>query len=63
MDWVINEWAPNAAKAGLRFFAMITTPETLAEESASQFYAQLTAFQAKVFDNLEDAQQWLRSVC
>lgn len=62
MDWVINEWAPNAARAGLQHFAMITTPESLAEGSAAAFYAQLTAFQARVFDSLEDAQYWLRSV-
>jgi hypothetical protein len=30
---------------------MITTPASLADESASAFYAQLTAFRAKVFDN------------
>jgi hypothetical protein len=63
MDWVVNEWAPNAAKAGLRHFAMITTPETLAEGSAAAFYAQLTAFEARVFDTLESARQWLHSVC
>jgi hypothetical protein len=62
MDWVINEWAPNAANAGLRFFAMVTSPETLAEESASTFYQQLTAFQAQVFDNREAAREWLQSV-
>jgi hypothetical protein len=63
MDWVINEWAPSAAQAGLRHFAMITTPETLAEGSAAAFYAQLTAFQTRVFDNLDTAQRWLQSVC
>ena len=59
MDWVINEWAPNAAKAGLRHFAMISTPETLADGSAARFYGQLTAFQCQVFDNLAEARQWL----
>ena len=59
MDWVINEWAPNAAKAGLRHFAMISAPETLADGSAANFYAQLTAFQGQVFDNLVDARKWL----
>ncbi|GAB3244514.1 hypothetical protein GCM10027346_42180 [Hymenobacter seoulensis] len=63
MDWVINEWAPNAAAAGLTHFALISTPETLADGSAAAFYAQLTAFQAEVFDNLDDAQAWLRPFC
>ncbi|KUG08118.1 STAS/SEC14 domain-containing protein [Solirubrum puertoriconensis] len=63
IDWVVNEWAPMAAAAGLKHFAMITTPASLAEGSASEFYAQLRAFEARVFDNLPDAQQWLRSTC
>ena len=60
LEWVLNVWAPAAAAAGLRYFAMITTPDSFAEESASAFYAQLTAFQAKVFDNLAEAKAWLR---
>jgi hypothetical protein len=63
MDWVINVWAPNAAKAGLRHFALVSTPETLADGSAATFYAQLTAFQAAVFDNLTEARNWLRAHC
>ena len=63
MDWVINEWAPNAARAGLRHFAMISTPETLADGSAANFYAQLTAFRGEVFDNMADARHWLRTKC
>ena len=60
MDWVINEWAPNAARAGLRHFAMITTPASLADESAATFYAQLKAFRARVFDDPDAARHWLR---
>ncbi len=60
MDWVINVWAPNAAAAGLRYFAMITTPDSLAEGSASTFYAQLEAFEAKVFSDEQTAMAWLR---
>lgn len=63
MDWVLNEWAPSAAQAGLRYFAMITTPETLADSSNATFYAQLTAFEAQLFDNLVDARAWLRQRC
>ena len=63
MDWVINTWAPNAAAAGLKYFALISTPDSLADGSAANFYAQLTAFQAEVFDNPDDAQTWLRRFC
>ena len=62
MDWIINTWAPNAAAAGLRHFAMVSTPESLADGSAANFYAQLTSFQAEVFDNLSSARSWLREV-
>ncbi|RPD43579.1 MULTISPECIES: STAS/SEC14 domain-containing protein [Hymenobacter] len=63
MEWVLNEWAPSAARAGLRHFAMITTPETLADSSNATFYAQLTAFEAQLFDNMADARDWLRQQC
>ncbi|AII52459.1 hypothetical protein [Hymenobacter sp. APR13] len=60
MDWVINEWAPNAAAAGLRYLAMISTPDSMADSSAATFYAQLKAFQTRIFDNETDAKAWLR---
>lgn len=60
MHWVVNEWAPQAARAGLKYFALIVTPETFGESSAAKFYAQLKAFTAKVFDNRADAEEWLR---
>ncbi|HEX8426814.1 STAS/SEC14 domain-containing protein [Hymenobacter sp.] len=63
MDWVINEWAPNAAAAGLKHFALISTPDSLADGSAANFYAQLTAFQAGVFNTPAAAQAWLRQHC
>jgi hypothetical protein len=62
LEWVVNDWAPAAARAGLRHFAMITSPESLAEGSASAFNAQLTAFNAQVFATREDAERWLRAV-
>ena len=63
MDWVINEWAPSAAKASLRHFTMISTPETLSDGSAATFYGQLIAFEGQVFDNMAAAEKWLRQHC
>lgn len=60
MDWVINEWAPNAAAAGLQHFALISTPDSLADGSAANFYAQLTSFEGQVFNTPEAARVWLR---
>ena len=60
LEWALNEWVPTAAAAGLRHIAMITVPESLADESALAFNAQLTAFEMKMFDNETEAQKWLR---
>lgn len=62
VEWVVNEWAPNAARAGLRFFAMITKPESMADKTAASFYDQLDAFQMQTFDDPEKARQWLWQV-
>lgn len=47
----------------MKHFAMVTSPQTLAEGSAATFYAQLTAFEGAVFDNLADTRHWLLKVC
>jgi hypothetical protein len=60
LDWVLNDWAPRAARAGLRYFAMITTPETFGGSTADTFYSQVKSFQAKIFDDKEKAEAWLR---
>ncbi|MEJ8804396.1 STAS/SEC14 domain-containing protein [Pontibacter sp. H249] len=60
LDWVVNEWAPKAAAAGLKHFAMITTPETFGDSSAAKFHKDLRAFEARVFDNKAEAEKWLR---
>ncbi|MCC9165381.1 STAS/SEC14 domain-containing protein [Pontibacter harenae] len=60
LDWVVNEWAPRAARAGLKHFAMIVTPETFAESTASNFYSRLKAFQTQVFDERPKAEEWLK---
>ncbi len=61
VDWVVNEWAPRAAKGGLKYFAMLTTPETFADSSAANFAAKLTSFEVKVFEDMGTAREWLRS--
>jgi hypothetical protein len=60
LDWVINEWSPQAAGAGVQHFALITTPASFAETSASNFSSSVKAFTIKIFDDMAQAQQWLR---
>jgi hypothetical protein len=61
LSWVLNEWSPRAARAGLKYFAMITTPETFGGSTASNFYKNLKAFKAEVFDEKSNAEEWLRA--
>ena len=60
LEWVLHDWAPRAAKAGLKYFAMITTPESLGGTTASKFYTGLKAFKTDVFDDKSKAEGWLR---
>ena len=60
LDWVLNEWAQQAAKAGIRHFAIITTPESFADVSATSFDAKIKEFEVKRFANRTDAENWLR---
>jgi hypothetical protein len=62
LDWVLNEWAPNATKAGIRYFAMISTPDSMADASAAKFYAQLKGFEVRIFGTDEAGKAWLRTV-
>ncbi|OKL40359.1 STAS/SEC14 domain-containing protein [Pontibacter flavimaris] len=60
MDWVVKEWAPWAARAGLKHFAMVTTPETFGGSSAEKFFSSLKAFEVRVFEDMGKAQEWLQ---
>ena len=59
ISWVTEEWAPKAAQDGLQYFALLTTPETFAETSASNFYQKLKSFKAEVFEEMDAAKSWL----
>lgn len=60
LDWVINEWGPQAANAGIKKFALITKPSSFAGSSASAFYDKLKAFEVQIFHTMDKAQDWLR---
>jgi hypothetical protein len=60
LDWVVNQWGPQAANAGIKHFALITNPASFAGLSAENFFESLKAFQVKIFDNIPDAAMWLR---
>ncbi|RDV11968.1 STAS/SEC14 domain-containing protein [Pontibacter diazotrophicus] len=60
LEWTAKEWVPLAAKAGLKYFAMIVSPDSLAESSVLSFANLITSFEVKVFSNITDAKSWLR---
>ncbi|WP_018478776.1 STAS/SEC14 domain-containing protein [Pontibacter roseus] len=60
LDWVVNDWGPQAAQAGIQHFAMIANPASFGESTAAAFYATFKAFEVKVFDNMPSAEDWLR---
>ena len=60
LEWVLKEWAPQAAKAGVKQLAMVVAPETLSESTASEFYHSIKEFEVRMFSNMEDAKAWLR---
>ncbi|QHL88219.1 STAS/SEC14 domain-containing protein [Nibribacter ruber] len=60
LDWMLEEWAPQAARAGLQYYALLVEPESFAEASADAFYEQVRYFKAKVFEDLESAENWLQ---
>lgn len=61
MNWMLNEWGPAAARAGLEYYALVVRPETFAEATADNFYAKVTAFKVNVFEDIKEAKDWLRA--
>lgn len=60
LEWTAKEWAPLAARAGIKHFAMITSPDSMAESSAVNFSNLVAAFEVRVFNHITDAKDWLR---
>lgn len=61
VEWIVTNWAPRAVEQGLTHFAQVVSPESLAAQSAR---SMLLGFEGRLlmhmFDNIEDAQAWLR---
>ncbi|GEO02527.1 hypothetical protein AAE02nite_01910 [Adhaeribacter aerolatus] len=58
--WIKKEWMPQAIGAGLKYFAHVVTPNTLAEMSARDMHRNAVGiFEMRVFGDLRDARTWL----
>ena len=62
LDWVEKVWLPEAAKAGLKYFAHVTLSGSLATGAASRMQDLVKGLiEMQVFTDLEEAKAWLRS--
>jgi hypothetical protein len=62
VEWIVTSWAPRAVASGLTHFAHIVSPEALAAQSARSMLLGLKdQLQMHMFDNLPEAQHWLRT--
>jgi hypothetical protein len=59
LDWLGDVWVPQAARIGLCYVAHIVQADRLTDTISTGFPVSLP-FELQIFQNLDDAQQWLR---
>lgn len=59
LDWLGEVWVPQAARLGLRYVAHIVQADRPTDTISSSFPLSLP-FELQIFQDLADAQQWLR---
>ena len=62
LEWLCDSWIPSAKAAGLKFHAHVANKGSFADEAARKLAECVeNAFEMKVFENLLDAQDWIKS--
>lgn len=59
LDWLGEVWVPQAARLGLRYVAHVVQADRPADTVSARFPLALP-FELQIFQNLPDAQHWLR---
>lgn len=59
LDWLTDVWVPQAVALGLRYVAHVLQTDRHSDILPSRLPKSL-AFELQIFDNLVDAQLWLR---
>jgi hypothetical protein len=59
LDWLGEVWVPQAARLGLRYVAHVVQADRPADTISTSFPLSLP-FELQIFQDLADAQQWLR---
>lgn len=61
VEWIVTNWAPRAIAQGLRHFANVVSPESMAALSAEAMHLGVSGqLQMRSFGDIEQAQAWLR---
>ena len=63
VSWLEEEWLPRAYKSGIRYLAHVARPSSFGEAAgeALQVGKIGSTIEVKMFNNIEDALQWLKS--
>lgn len=61
LDWLTDEWAPQAVSIGLRRLAIVVSPGSFAVETAAELLKRLDRIplEVKVFSDLQKSKEWL----
>ncbi|GHA68753.1 STAS/SEC14 domain-containing protein [Pontibacter akesuensis] len=62
VKWIEEEWLPRAYKSGIRYLAHVARPNSFGEAAGEAMLLGKigAAIEVKLFDNREDALQWLK---
>jgi hypothetical protein len=62
LNWLLRTWAPQAARMGLRYVAHVVQADTRHDTITDTYRNQTSClFELQFFDNVADAEEWLRA--
>ncbi|RSK25237.1 hypothetical protein [Hymenobacter metallilatus] len=62
-DWLATTLVPQVVEAGLRYYAHVAAPGVFGQASAEDLHLRVgTTFEMRIFETLEEAQEWLRDM-
>ncbi len=60
VEWIATDWTPRVIANGLRCFAHVVNPDSLAKMSSEEMQQTVAGFQMQIFGDIEEAKQWLQ---
>lgn len=62
-EWIEKEWMPQALNAGLRYHAHVVAPGVFGQASAEDMHLRVgNSFQMRLFEDIDEAETWLRNM-